>query len=287
MNIHFGEKGFTLFEFLIVFVIIAVLAGIGILSFLLPRERAEVNRTTDELLATLNLARSRTTTSQDLSSWGVHLEASRFVLFRGTTYDAGNPSNEITNLNTRVELRNITLNGGGQDVIFLRPGGNTNTFGTVTVASKNTNESRLIRIEEQGLISKDTGVPSSPLNPNADTRHVHLTLGWSIRNSTTLTLTFQNPPNPNVVENIAMAPYFNADKTHFDWDGAVSVGGDIQKLRIHTHSLTASNTILSITRDRRFNDKAVIIAIDAQEIVRYVADGTVTVGPFGGILEIQ
>jgi hypothetical protein len=100
-------------------------------------------------------------------------------------------------------------------------------------------------------------------------------------------LRFSDPPNPDVVENISMSAYMNADRTNFDWSGSVLVGGEAQVLRAHTHSLTDFDTTLSVHRDRRFNTKAVEISIDGQDIASYEGDGTVTVGFFGGAMEIQ
>ena len=98
------------------------------------------------------------------------------------------------------------------------------------------------------------------------------------------------------IETVAMADYFNADKTEFDWQGTFSfVAGVDQVLRVHTHSLDAFNTLLCIHRNRNYgqNDQEVIIyIIDGgmeKEIAHYLADedDTVIEGFFGGVKEIQ
>lgn len=124
----------------------------------------------------------------------------------------------------------------------------------------------------------------------ADSRHVEFELddptntnhdGWSIRGRTTLTLTFTDP-TPDVVQNIPMAGYFNADQTSFDWQGSVNVNGDTETLRIHSLYIDQYDTVLSVHRDRSINGQAVTISIDGRLIASYAADGTVTAGPYGG-----
>lgn len=280
-------QGLSLIELLVVVAIFGTILAVVSAGFLPGRKEAEVKRATDSVVATLQLARSRTVASQNLSSWGVRLESDRFTLFRGLSFPVGEATNEVFLLVSQVTMTNIALNGGGVDVIFLRPNGITNSFGTFQVASKSSSNVHTVRIESSGIVGVDTLAPAAPLSPYQDARHVHLTLGWSIQNSTTLTLTFLDPPNPSIVSNIVMAPYFNLGKSRFDWMGTVNVNGANQALRIHTHTLNAGNTVLSVVRDRRFNDKAVTVAIDGNAIVSYTAGGIATVGAQGGTMEIQ
>ena len=82
-----------------------------------------------------------------------------------------------------------------------------------------------------------------------------------------------------------MSSYFDAGKTKFDWSGTIAVGGENQILRIHTTSLTDSDTALSVDRDCRFNTKKVKITIDTRDIATYEADcKTITVGLYGGTM---
>ena len=60
---------------------------------------------------------------------------------------------------------------------------------------------------------------------------------------------------------------------------------DDQTLRIHTHLLDPKShpkNILSVHRDRRYNDKALLIEVDGTRIISYDANGVATqesVGP--------
>jgi len=126
--------------------------------------------------------------------------------------------------------------------------------------------------------------------PGRDSRHMEFDLqdasdrGWTIQGAGTLRLTFHDPPNPDVIENISMASYFDGGGTVFDWAGSVDVNGDTETLRVHTHYIDANDTNLSIHRDQGVNQKAVDISIAGRDIVSYEADGTPTVGAWGGVM---
>ncbi|PJB50006.1 MAG: hypothetical protein CO102_02275, partial [Candidatus Brennerbacteria bacterium CG_4_9_14_3_um_filter_43_9] len=46
----------------------------------------------------------------------------------------------------------------------------------------------------------------------------------------------------------------NLSGGQIDWSGTVSINGQDQQIRLHTHGLNDPNTIFCIHRDRRFNN---------------------------------
>ena len=109
---------------------------------------------------------------------------------------------------------------------------------------------------------------------------MHFDLGWSIQDAASLNFQFMEP-DPNQIETVSMAQFFNMDKTEFSWDNKNNpfiVNGNEQVFEIHTHFLDSSNVILCIHRDRNYekNDKEVVIYIvDGginKNIVHYLAD---------------
>ncbi len=278
--------GFTIIEVLLVMVIGGVLLAITLAALRTVRQHVDIDAATHQIIAALQLARNKTLASQDQSSYGVHFESNKYVLFKGTTYNASASDNEVHTLAARLEIYNIGL-AGGSDVIFDRIYGTTSNAGAVSIRlTDEPTNTRTISILASGQVG-----PQGSVNPTdtriTDTRHLHFNLGWSIQSATTLTLAFSDPPNPNVQQNVAMADYFNASQTDFNWEGTVDVNGSDQTLRINTHTLDSINTVLSIHRDRRYNDKAVTISIDGKQIVSYIANGTATVGAYGGTMQQQ
>jgi len=247
---------------------------------------ADVDAAANQIVAVLREARDRTVSTDSGTAFGVHFEAGQYVRFAGPTYSAGAVTNVLYTLPQELELYDINV-GEDSDILFNSLDGTPDQAGSTSIrAIDDPGQYRTIEILSTGAI----GIAGS-VNPTdsriTDTRHVHFDLGWSMQNSNTLTLRFSDPPNPDVVQNVSISAYMNADNTNFDWSDAILVGGEEQALRIHTHLLNSGDTELSIHRDRRFNTKAVTISIDGDEIASYDADGTVTAGFFGGTMEIQ
>jgi len=277
------NNGLTILEVLISAGIITLLSAIVIIGLLPLQKQTDVAITSQQIITTLQLARNRALASVDDESYGVHFESNLYVLFTGTTYSASDPDNEVRQLSSDIEINNISI-GGGDNVVFDRLIGTTSNSGSITLRQiSDPTDNRTISILPIGA-SGLTGSVTQNDTRLTDTRHVHFDLGWSIQGATTLSLIFADPP---VQENVTMADYFNIDQTSFDWEGTIDVNGSDQTLRVHTHSLDASDTQLSIHRDRLLNNKAVDITIDGQPIVSYALDGTATVGGSGGTMTVQ
>ncbi len=279
-------KGFTLLEIIIVVAIVSAVGAIGIVSIRSFQQFADIDAAANQIVAVLREARDRTAATDAATAYGVRFEADRYVRFLGPAYDEGAATNAVYFLPPALELFDINL-GGDSEIIFSSLDGSADQAGSTSVrAVDDPSEFRTIEIFSTGAVGIAGTVEPTGARIT-DSRHVHFDLGWSIRNSNTLTLRFSDPPNSDTVENVAIADYMNQGETKFDWSGTVAVGGEAQKLRVHTHELTEFETVLSVHRDRRFNTKALEISIDGQEIASYESDGTATVGFFGGAMEIQ
>lgn len=279
------SMGFTFIEVLIAVAIVTTLSTIALISFNTARVVHNLNTSTQNVLSVLRFAQARTLAGENDSVWGVHLASNQITLFQGNTY-ASSPLTQIYALPGSLQLTGILLNGGGSDVIFKRITGETDQTGTFILnVIADSSHSRSVTVDGSGKVYETTSFPSASVSRLVDTRHRSFTLGWSIKTATTLTLTFADPPSANTVQNIAMTSYFDPGKTKFDWSGTVTAGGIDQVLRIHTTTLTDTDTVLSVDRDCRKNNKKLTIAIDSKTIATYEADCTnITVGTFGGTI---
>lgn len=285
-----SKEGVTLIEILVAIGIIVTLTVLSITSFYSIRKEASIEITAKNIVSALRFAKNKTLASEQASQYGIYFNTTstpdQYILFKGSSYSSRDTSaDKIYSVEKLAEIYEINL-GSGQEIVFDRVTGDSLQSGNIKIRLVN-DVSRIetITIDSSGRISIGAEGAGSSSPPQTDTRHIHFNLGWSIQNSLTLTLRF--PDTPEVVENIDMAPYFNAGKTEFDMERSVSVNGETQKLRVHTHLLDAVNTILSVTRDRRENTKPLEISIDSKGIVSYAADGEATVGVYGGTMEIQ
>lgn len=283
------KPGFTLIEVLIVIGVLAIIGSIALGAFSRFRGGSQIDAAVRSVLGTLRSAQSKTLASESDTAYGVHFQADRIVLFRGPTYEPSAVTNEAVIFQAPIQLTTVSLTGGATDVLFGRITGTTSVSGTLTLSDGT--RSRTITLELSGQARAEAAALSAGNTRITDTRHVNFLLGWSVQNAIALKLTFSNPPNPDTVQSIGMSPYFNADKSSFDWSGTVNVNGDNQTLRIHTVSLDAANTHLSIHRDRGLNNKAVAISITDggfdKGVASYTAAGTSTAGIYGGTMTIQ
>ncbi len=287
----FPKGGFTLLEVLIVLGILGLVGGIAITSFFGSRNIRELATSGENVLSVLRLAQAKALGSEDGSQWGVWLGQSRVILFRGPSF-AGSTSTQIFDLPSNLEIVNINLAGGGQEVLFKRLDGGTDNPGTFDARVRSaTNFIFPIVVDGSGKVYQSATAPSPTGTRIIDARHRQFNLGWSIQNSIQLVLVFSNPPGPNSTTTVTMASYFDVGKTKFDWTDTVVVGGQNQTLRIHTTLLNSVNTTLSVDRDCRKNTKKVDISIDSgvindlRNIATYEADcQTIAVGAFGGTM---
>lgn len=279
------RNAFTLTELLVVVAIFVILSATALPAFNIFRKKSDVSNSAQELIAALRLAQSKTVSSENASQWGIYFNASTtpnsYTVFKGVSYasrDAG--LDEVNLLSSKTEIYEISLAGGAAEVVFGRLKGDTEQAGTIKLRSvQDAAETKSITINSMGLAVLGEDAAPNAL-PRKDARHVHFDLGWSIQNAATLKFYF---PGASQTETVDMAGYFNADKSSFDWSGSFSVGGVTQEFRVHTHSLDAFNTSLSLHRDRnqgKNNQEVFVSIIDGgteKDIAHYLADAADTV----------
>ena len=289
-------KGFTLLEILIVVSIALLLVVVSIAAIRNFSFQMDLDTATQEIVATLRSARIKTVASEDASRYGVYFDISeeRYVFFKGDIYNPDDSNNIVYNLPGSIEISTVDLEEGGSSVIFNRIEGTTTNDGNVEInLIKDPSHSRTIYIQSSGQVGIGQA-PSAPSNNRIkDSRHVHFDLGWSIQSATQLKFDFVDAGQ---IETVEMADYFNADKNEFDWSGTFSVGGKTQEFRVHTHNLTAFDTLLCIHRDRnegKNNEEVKIFIVDGgidKLIAHYLADSddTVLKGDYvWNLMEIQ
>jgi len=280
------KQGFTLIEIIIVIAVIFFLVSVSIVSYRYFEKTTELEKTTQNIITTLKLAQAKTTSSEEASQYGVHFENDKYILFKGDGYQLESEDNKIYNIANRLEIYDIDLSGEGSDVVFQRINGKTEQNGNVSIRTiSNPSSFKIIDIKSSGIIELSNMIECCQTNRLTDTRHIHLDTGWSIQNTIILSLSFPNAPEANI--NINMIDYFNIDQTEFDWSGTIVVNEENQELQIHTHLLNETNTILCIHRPKDKNNKLLDILIDSNDIISYDINGEISIGSYGGALEIQ
>lgn len=150
------QKGFSLIEMIIVVSIFVLLVAGSVVAFSRFGEKQIIKSTVSEVLSELDEARSLTLASYDNTVYGVHIESDKITFFKGSTYSPSDPDNNITELSEKVSISNISLFGGGDDVIFQRLTGKTDQYGTLTISLvSDPTETKTITIQESGIIESD------------------------------------------------------------------------------------------------------------------------------------
>ncbi len=121
---------------LIVITLLAILAASGISSLSGYQRDSQLSTLAERIVETLRSAQSRSITGQGTYPWSVHFDTSVadqnfFALFQGTAYGTGTDIDPAY-LSNGARLSNLSLTGGGNDVIFNRLTGATSQYGSGT-----------------------------------------------------------------------------------------------------------------------------------------------------------
>ena len=111
--INHYKQGITALELLVIVAVLGVIFSIVIPQFSKTRELQVLKSATSDILSSLNKAQSRTLASVNSSSYGVHLQSDKIIIFKGTVFSVGDANNETINIVTPASISNVTLSGVG------------------------------------------------------------------------------------------------------------------------------------------------------------------------------
>jgi len=156
MNKNNGVSGFSMIEFLIVFVIISIISSIVLLNLSNFRNDQILKNTTLDVVSLLNKARQNTLSSINSTNYSIHFEANKVTLFTGSVYSSSDPTNEVINFNRVITIPLDGINiGGGSDLTFERlTGGSIGGSITIRLVPDLTKE-KIITISNTGIISSN------------------------------------------------------------------------------------------------------------------------------------
>lgn len=148
-----GPKGFSLVEIIVTLGILGIVSAIVLSSLSSNTDREALAKNADAAASVLTEARSLTISAKGASGYGVRLASVGPTIFTGTTYVSDSSSNRQLALNGRVSITNISLTGGGNDVVFNKLTGNTTQNGTfrVTLIS-NPSMYKTVTVYKTGLV---------------------------------------------------------------------------------------------------------------------------------------
>lgn len=154
-----SQKGISILEVMIVIVITMLIITIVVLNLSKFRAEQSLQGTTADLVSLLNEARTNTITSKNSTTYGVHFETNRAVLFVGSSFTEPNSTNKQLDIDSTVNIPSsggISLNGGGANVVFTRISGDTTNYGTIIVRlTSDATRQKTITINKTGVVSSN------------------------------------------------------------------------------------------------------------------------------------
>jgi Tfp pilus assembly protein FimT len=279
------NSGFTLVELLIILGIL-IITTTAVPAYRNFQKESDLINSAEEIINILRVAQSKTLASEQDSQWGVYFSTTtapnQYTLFKGVDYVSRDISfDQNYTLSSSVEIYEIILTESSSETVFNKLTGTTNNYGSISSRLiTDYSKTKTIIVESSGQIFYSQAIASDE-NRIKDSRHVHFDYNRQINTLTeTLILTFTYNSS-DVIENIAITS--NMQDSQIYWEGEVSVDGQIQKLKIHTHRLNDPilGTQFCVHRDKRYNDKALKIELDADlsgNLINYDNTGQTTQG---------
>ncbi len=146
-----SDNGFTLFEVLLVIAMVAFVTVMAAPFLSGSLSRGDLSAATDRAADALKEARASAMSGRATGEYGVHFETGGFTLFQGQAYSAVDPGNVVYDLSGLVSVSVITVEGGGNDILFTDPSGSPTDVGTVQL-SDSTGETAIISVNRAGMI---------------------------------------------------------------------------------------------------------------------------------------
>lgn len=141
-------------EIITVVAVLGIIIAVVIPQFAKTRENQVLKSGVQDILSSINKARSQTLSSLNSSVYGVHFEFGQVVIFKSTAYSLGAGDNESVAIATPAGITNVTLggvSGASGEIYFNRLSGSPSVTGTVTISTGNF--SKTITILATGVAS--------------------------------------------------------------------------------------------------------------------------------------
>lgn len=147
------QNGFTFLEVMMVIALITIALGFGVLYSQTAQVRSNLSGEVARFVSSVRLAQSDAAAGKNNTAHGIHLATDAYTIFEGTTYDPNATTNFVVDVPGTITIENVALNGGGSDLIFTQPYGETTTFGTLDFVSAQINTTKTITITQFGTVN--------------------------------------------------------------------------------------------------------------------------------------
>lgn len=151
------NKGFVLVELVLVMGIILLLSGFVIFSLVGEQRNVSVSSLTDAVVSDIKSQQTKAMEGiggQSGQAYGIYLEPTRYILFKGVTYSSSDASNFIVTLDPGIVIANITF--PSNSIIFASKSGEINQYSSgnssFTLEDTNGIKSKTVTLNRYGVI---------------------------------------------------------------------------------------------------------------------------------------
>jgi Tfp pilus assembly protein FimT len=276
--------GFSAIEIIIVIAIMAVLSSVVIAGFVFFGNNSNLNNDAEGFISALKLAQNKTVSSEaqggQASQYGVYINTltspNQYILFKGLSYANRDVSLDRVNyLSNSTEFYSINIAGGGlsgYEIVFNRLTGETQESGNISIRSKSDqSKNKTIYIATSGAVSYSPSGSSLDSYRLGDSRHAEFRYSKVINTlSDVITLNF----NGSQTAAINISEHMSGGQLR--WKDTIDVGGSDQTVEVETIRINNPDTLFSVFRDRRHNNKSLEITMSGDTtgyLAHYDADG--------------
>ena len=158
----YKKSGFTVIELVIVMAIVALLTGLTTINFIKPQTSATTQSAINTLIADIKEQQIKamagdsedSTGATPAQPHGIYLEANKYTLFRGASYNPSEPNNFAVNLETGLTL---STTFPSSQLVFTKRSGEITSYSagsdTITVTNSQSGEQKTITINRYGAIT--------------------------------------------------------------------------------------------------------------------------------------
>lgn len=180
------KKGVTLLEILIVVTLLGILVSIVFTQFSSQKETQSIKNATQSTLSLIDKARTETLASLNASSYSVHFQPDKIILYQGTSAYVSGTSNaiETVNIDSPATISNVSWTNNtpvSGDFYFNRLSGLPSVTGA-SVTIKTSNFYQIVTISGTGFVELGS-IVSRPSGTSAPV--VGTSTTWSLVNTQT------------------------------------------------------------------------------------------------------